>query len=205
MTNKGLRLESRLFTYNKFGEDTDFLSLGIPRTAETKSEPLGILLRKLNGGIFVRMRPDELYLRQYEFDSRPLDKRILFIAKRFTVDLTEEIVRIPGRDFRFSFDTEEPKLVLRIISQGASRDHWDPDTYRFVSRRLKEFEGSVEVETVTGKKFILICGFDTHNGTWVYLVDEDLRNNVPLFYDYKVADETLNGIPVTSIHFFSTR
>ncbi|KAK1445720.1 hypothetical protein CMEL01_09963 [Colletotrichum melonis] len=60
----------------------------------------------------------------------------------FTADLLEETVRIPGRDFRFSFDTERPKLIVRVISQAASRAYWDPDTYRFVSRRLWEFEGS---------------------------------------------------------------
>ncbi|KAK1470947.1 HET domain-containing protein [Colletotrichum tamarilloi] len=49
----------------------------------------------------------------------------------FTADLLEETVRIPGRDFRFSFDTERPKLIVRVISQAASRAYWDPDTYRF--------------------------------------------------------------------------
>ncbi|KAK1531758.1 HET domain-containing protein [Colletotrichum paranaense] len=105
--------------------------------------------------------------------GRPLEKKILFISKQFTADLLEETVRIPGRDFRFSFDTEKPKLIVRVISQAASRAYWDPDTYRFVSRRLWEFEGS------EGRSRLRIRHTQRGGRDWMVFQSQDLISLVP--------------------------
>ncbi|KAK1710324.1 uncharacterized protein BDZ83DRAFT_657094 [Colletotrichum acutatum] len=203
MTNKGLRLESRVFTH---GEDVHFLSLGLPKDGKSKYEFLGILFHELNSGSFVRTRPDELRVRGTSSNNRRLDKSVLFIAKQFTPDFLKEVVRIPGRDFKICIDDKKPTLMVRSAS---SAHHWDKYMNTFVSRDFWEFEGCLEVGTGSERKFDVVCGFDTQYGTWVYpnpasknwrRGGNDLQADMPPLHEIKVVEGTQDGIPTTFVH-----
>ncbi|KXH47134.1 HET domain-containing protein [Colletotrichum salicis] len=202
MTNKGLRLETRIFTY---GRGSLFLSLGCPKDAESKKNFLGILLHRLHSGIFVRASPDRLFLRDPFSNNRPLEKKFYFICKQFTPDLLEEPGQVPGRDFRICI-AENSKIR---VQNASPKRHWTPHTRTYCSRDFWDFEGRVEIGSSSEVTFSVTCGFDAQYGTWVYQErasphwkprGDGLQAGMPPGIDIEVVDGTEDGIPVTIIN-----
>ncbi|KAF4774182.1 HET domain-containing protein [Colletotrichum scovillei] len=208
MTNKGLRLESKLFA---FGEGLYFLGLGCRKIEGSNHEYQGILLHQLSNESYVRTRPERLYASSCASESRPFEKKVLFIAKEFNMGLQAENLWIPGRNIKFCIDDKRPKLHVMLRKTSPFLVAWISSTLTFESCDLWEFEGAVEIKSGNGIKFTLIFGFDAQHDFWIYRDEKALSGHwmkpedyMPAGHGFKVEKGLEDGIPTIFIHLFRT-
>lgn len=171
ITNKGLKI-----TIEATGPEEKVwrISLGCRKSGGNPRDTIGILLRELGGGEFVRWEAHRCI--QWQGDNQGHD--VTFYIKKLFDDAV--IRPLQSRSFQF-----HAKGSIRF-ENAMPKGNWDPHTASFNTEDLEVFEGFVfchynRILSDIGETdpFVVACGFGPgNNGMWACIASAMDLNSI---------------------------
>lgn len=158
--------------------------MGCRKSESSHQDTIGILLKELGGGEFVRWNPHRLIQWQGDYQGH----ETTFYVKKFVDGV--RIGSVSHRLFRFHIEGDVK------FENATPRGYWNPQTAMFVTEGLDIFEGFVFCQhradrayaSMVGEPFVIACGFGpSSNGMWTCMGSVG-GQNAPLFEAAKAGD-----------------